>query len=404
MATEPRDSPQLEELRRVLLRPDALADRISPLIADILADQISTSRDDIARAIAPVIGEAIRRQVYQAREDIIDALYPVIGQMIAKAVTESLRELAQKIDGQLRQGFQLAFDLDYWRARLRGVSSNEYRLRDALPFEVREIFLIQRDTGLLICHRSADEEQPDRDLVSGMLTAIRDFAREAFGRDESGELGAITYETRQILIEAAGAAYLAVVIEGVEPQHFRQTMRDALVAVHEKRYDDLRLFDGGNQSLVELAGRTLSQRLQLGAKAKARQTSAFTQRLILGGLIGLIMLPFIICGGWIWRVEASFAALSAPPPTATATPSPYDGVMIGNVYLYSMPDEASARSKIVAPLGAPIEVLAQLGDWYRVRVSLNTGQAVELVGWVPSRWVSLLRPVAPERVTPVTGS
>lgn len=137
-----------------------------------------------------MIGEALRRQVYQAREDIIDALYPVIGQMIARAVTEAVRTFAQQVDNQLRRGTQVIFEPRYWQARLRGVSTREFELRDALPFTVHKIFLIQRDSGLLICH-SSTEERPDRDLVSGMLTAIRDFARDTFGRDESGELGEI---------------------------------------------------------------------------------------------------------------------------------------------------------------------------------------------------------------------
>lgn len=58
MVKAPDTNRQLEELRRVLLKPEALVDRISPVIADILAEQINQSGDEIARAIAPVIGEA----------------------------------------------------------------------------------------------------------------------------------------------------------------------------------------------------------------------------------------------------------------------------------------------------------------------------------------------------------
>ena len=84
---EDAESAGLRELRNVILKPGALVDKISPVIADVLTEQIKHSGDEIAQAIAPVIGEAIRRQVYSAREDIIDALYPVIGQTINRAVT-----------------------------------------------------------------------------------------------------------------------------------------------------------------------------------------------------------------------------------------------------------------------------------------------------------------------------
>ena len=242
---------RMEELRRVLLRPDALVDKIAPVIADALEAKIHESRDEIAQAIAPAIGEAIRRQIYQAREDIVDALYPIIGSTINKAITEAVRNLAQTIDARVRQSLRPQDIVRHWGARLRGVPEAEYRLRVALPFAVREIFLIHRESGLLIRHLTSDPHSPpDRDLVSGMLTAIRDFVRESFGRGESGELGAIEYGEQHILVEAHGAAYLAVVVDGVEPESFREEMRQALISIHERHYDSLKSFDGSDEKLA----------------------------------------------------------------------------------------------------------------------------------------------------------
>ncbi|GIV94037.1 MAG: hypothetical protein KatS3mg056_2746 [Chloroflexus sp.] len=78
-----------------------------------------------------------------------------------------------------------------------------------------------------------------------MLTAIRDFARDALG--EGDELGAISYESRQIVIASGSAAYLAAVITGVEPRGFREELRQTLVAIHEGRYDRLRNFAGDDE-------------------------------------------------------------------------------------------------------------------------------------------------------------
>lgn len=299
---------RIEELRRVLFKPDSLVDKISPVIADILSEQIKNSGDEIAQAIAPVIGEALRRQIYQAREDIIDALYPVIGQTINKAVAESIRELARTVDARVRRTVSPASTLRRWQAQFQGVSEAEYRLRESLPFAVREIFLIHRESGLLIHHLSGDaRELPDRDLVSGMLTAIRDFAREAFGRGESGELGAIEYESQHILLEAGGAAYIAAVIEGIEPPQFREEMRQALIKLHEQHYDSLKNFDGSDSELAKTAERTLSARLlqsYQSAGETAPKALSLSQKLIISSLIALIILPpFVLCGWWIWRVE-----------------------------------------------------------------------------------------------------
>ncbi|HHN93486.1 MAG TPA: SH3 domain-containing protein [Anaerolineae bacterium] len=445
---------KLEDLRRVLLKPEALVDKISPIIADVLEEQIEHSKDEIAQAISPVICEALRRQVYQAREDIIDALYPVIGQTINKAISEAVQELARTVDERMRRGFRPRDLLRRWWARLRGIPESEYRWREALPFSVREVFLIHRESGLLILHLTSDEEAaPDRDLVSGMLTAIRDFAREAFGRGESGELGAIEYEDQDILLEAAGAAYLAVVVEGVPPQGFREQMRQALAAIQEQHYASLKDYDGSDTRLVRTARRVLMNTLLEPLPAKERPPLSKFQRAILVGLFLLLLLPPVGgCGWWIWHVESRLAALSAlappPPPTATPTPTPtatntatptptptptdtatptptptatstatatptptatasptltptplpYSGVIVGNVYLRDGPD--GENTGVVAPLGAPVEVLSQYGEWYNVRVTLPGQPQVTVMGWVRSRWLTLLKPVPPELITP----
>lgn len=44
MAQDRQTRQQIEELRRVLLKPEALIDRISPLIADILSEHIGEFR------------------------------------------------------------------------------------------------------------------------------------------------------------------------------------------------------------------------------------------------------------------------------------------------------------------------------------------------------------------------
>ncbi|MBN1937011.1 MAG: SH3 domain-containing protein [Anaerolineae bacterium] len=456
---------EIQDLRDVLLKPDALVDKISPVIADILEEQIKNSGDEIAQAISPVIGEALRRQVYQAREDIIDALYPVIGQTINKAISEAIRDLARTVDARVRQGLRRQNVLQRLGARMRGVSEAEYNLRDALPFAVCEVFLIQRESGLLIYHLSSDlEEAQDRDLVSGMLTAIRDFAREAFGRGENGELGAIEYEDKHILLEAGGAAYLAIVVQGVEPAGFREQMREMLIKLHEKHYDSLKYYDGSDPTVVGTAEKQVAS-LLFALRPAERESLTFFQRLIIVVMLLIVFLPPLIgCGWWIWHVENSLNALAQMPPTptvtatptatstptwtptatatstatwtptatptdtptatptntatatatttstptqtptptptdtATPTPSPFSGVMVGSVYLRDGPDGEHLR--LFAPLGAQVEILAQYGDWLKIRAVHASEPDIEVVGWVQLRWVTLINPVPTALVTP----
>lgn len=321
---------QVEKLRAILLPPDRLVERISPVIAEILTEQIQESGDQLAQAISPIIGEAIRRQVYQAREDIVDALYPVIGAMINKALAEAMKDLARSIDQRLRRTISIQ---DRLRARLRGVSEAEQQLRLGLPFAVQEILLIHRESGLLIHHLSFDDrEAGDRDLVSGMLTAIRDFAGDAFGGEEPLELDTIDYETRRILLEAEGHLLVAVVIEGVEPAGFRERIRQAIIGFHQRHYDDLQPFEGDPAPLAQASEELFAPLAEV--EPPAREMTA-GQRRILIMLAALVLLPPLLLGGWwVWRVERTIHSVwllsRAPtatlvqeqPATATATLAP----------------------------------------------------------------------------------
>jgi len=73
-------------------------------------------------------------------------------------------------------------------------------------------------------------------------------------------------------------------------------------------------------------------------------------------------------------------------------------VIIGNVFLLDIPD--GERTGTVARLGDYVEIIAQYGEWYKVRVKSAQLTDVEATGWVQARWVTLLRPVPPERITP----
>jgi hypothetical protein len=76
-----------------------------------------------------------------------------------------------------------------YSGRTVGIPESTLLLRDALPFQVTEVFLVERQSGLLLQHLSHDPETAeDSDLVSGMLTTIRDFVQDTFGRDRVGEV------------------------------------------------------------------------------------------------------------------------------------------------------------------------------------------------------------------------
>ena len=234
----------LELLRRLVAAPERA--RIARLEAELAElDARTSDRDALIAAITPILGDVIRHKIQDSREEMIEALYPILGQLIGRAVSEAIRDLARSIDARMRTSFAPQAIVRRLRARIRGIPASALLLRDALPFQVTEVFLVERQSGLLLQHLSHDpEEDADSDLVSGMLTAIRDFAQDTFGRDRAGQLDEVQYGSQRILIEASRHAYLAAVIEGVEPAGWRSNLRDRIMRFENEYAEILGRYDG----------------------------------------------------------------------------------------------------------------------------------------------------------------
>ncbi len=242
-AGESSVEPSLGELRAILLEPERRS------VAELRAALDGLEGTPRRRVVAccrdcPHPVETLRLKIRDARDEMIEALYPIIGQTVVRAVAEAVRDLARTVDAQMRATTGP-------RRRSGGGSRPparcirpELALRDALPFSVSQVFLIHQETGLLLQHVARDTADADTDLIGAMLTAIRDFTEEAFGRGRPEDLDAIQVGDRRIVIEAAQRVYLAAVVDGVEPAGFRAFMRDCVVAIAQDHAPELRDYDG----------------------------------------------------------------------------------------------------------------------------------------------------------------
>jgi hypothetical protein len=445
----PEPDPPLQGLRDILLRDDR--ERLAALEAELDSlEQRVTDRDALVATISPILGDAIRRQIRDAREEMIEALYPIIGQLVVRAVSEAIRDLARTVDAQVRRSFDLRAVWWRIRARLGGASPAEMSLRTSLPFWVNEVFLIHRETGLLLGHVSQDPEAArDSDLVGSMLTAIRDFARDAFGKGKEGQLEEIEYGDERILLEASRNAYLAVVVSGVEPPGFRAEMREQIVEIENAHAETLRTFDG-EASAVAWAKAALQPLLR--RTEPPRLTGS--QRALMAGVASLLVICLVVAclgGRWAWvtvwgtptpvpvaieptatytptqeptstqtptatytptptttptstPLPTHTATLTPTPtasmtPTLTPTPAPVFGVMTGNVWLRQEPREDAPRLGLVAERGQQVELLAVYDGWCQIYWAPDA--QVQAVGWIPLRWVGTLDPV-PARIVTAT--
>ena len=223
---------ELAQIATEKQRPE-MAEAIGPVMSDALRVQIRENYNDTAEVISQLIGEATRLQVSNSPNEIRDALAPIMFSSISQAVSDQIRELQQQIDARLSNPENPNLVQKMWM-RLTGVDPTEVLFRRSLPFEVREIFLIQNESGLLICHYSTIDHTSDSDLIGAMLTAIRDFVGDAFqGTSTEGlELREIQYGDQQIIIKSGEAIYCAVVVHGILPEGFRAYLQKFVSQLH----------------------------------------------------------------------------------------------------------------------------------------------------------------------------
>jgi outer membrane protein OmpA-like peptidoglycan-associated protein len=289
---------ELSSVKQQIADKESLIASLDPIIADLLQRKISDSREEMAETLAPIMGDAIKHQIAEAKDDVVDALYPIIGKTIRKSVAEAMKKLVetvnQKIDRALRQNLFKKF----LQSKITGVPEGELVLKDAMPFQIEEIFLIHKDSGLLLSHFSAKGTgvKVDEELISGMLTAIRNFVSEAFTSAEEQELDEIQYGSSKILLDMGHYSYLAIVISGVEPTQFIDDVHNLSRKIHNRYYKPLRQFDGDITQFGEMPRllKTFTRKYDTKQDVKKPQKSRPYLLYILIGLLLIFLIVFAL--------------------------------------------------------------------------------------------------------------
>ncbi len=128
------------------------------------------------------------------------------------------------------------------------------------PYTIEDVFLIHKD-GTLLTHQTRRLKPMDNDILSAMLTAIKDFIRDVFKGDSKGELNELKYGKLNILIEHGQFAFLAVVVSGTSPKDMRPKMKRLLSEIHTKFFNELKVFSGIPQKFAPVKGMIFQQLL-----------------------------------------------------------------------------------------------------------------------------------------------
>jgi len=238
------DEAEVVQLRDRLEDPRSRAEDISLVLPEAIVIRSQADRE-LTDALMPTVEEAIVRSARKDPEVLVDALFPVMGPAIRKAITSTLAGMLESLNQTLVRGFSaqgLKWRLEAWRT---GKSFSEVVLLRTLVYRVEQVFLIHRKSGLLLQHVSAGAAGvQDADMISGMLTAIRDFVQDSFGATATDGLDAFQVGAFTVWVEQGPQAVLAAVIRGNPPRQLRSVFAEALETIHRRQARALDEFEG----------------------------------------------------------------------------------------------------------------------------------------------------------------
>jgi OOP family OmpA-OmpF porin len=236
---------RLRELERRLDTAGVTREELADLLPEAIVLRAARDRQ-LARALAPTVESAIGESVRRNPREIATAIFPVLGPAIRKAIAETLAGLVASINSTLEHSLSprgLKWRLEAWRT---GVPYAQIVLRHALVYRVEQVFLIHAETGLLLAHAWAPElPASDADLISGMLTAIRDFVADSFAPErDAGGLRRFSVGELTVMVEQGPQAVIAAVVRGQAPDTLLAKLQDTLERVHLEYSGPLTVFDG----------------------------------------------------------------------------------------------------------------------------------------------------------------
>ena len=311
-----RDKDEFDELRRLLLGDDLrkieqlhtqieIPENFSTQVGEILPQALTKSSergDALSEAMLPTVEEIVRLSIRKDINRFADALFPVIGPAIRKAISETFRQMMQSLNRTLEQS--LSRKSIKWRieAARTGIPFAQIAMLHSLVYQVEQVFLIHRESGLLLSHLQHDGgTNLNADLVSSMLAAINDFVGDSFEVEANRTLGSVEVGDISIWIEAGPSAILAVAIRGEAPNSLRLDLQQTLERIQSEMGEALRTFAGDTgvfEQHSEILQPCLKAQYQSGNEQKPTRLWPF------GVLLLLLLLLLLAWAGFEWRQTA----------------------------------------------------------------------------------------------------
>ena len=216
---------KVEELSKIVYQKKELSHKVDPIIEDKLEEFV----EEIPKTLGPTITEALKEEIKNSQDAVVEALFPIIGKMIKRYIAHEMKLLSENISRQTKKAFSFKTWFRRTKAKAQGVTDGDLALAEYSKPRLIQMFVVEKDSGILISDYSPlSDGTIDKEMVAGMLTAIKSFVEDAFkGGDQN--LETIEYELYTIHVQNFYSYYIAAVISGAYTMMFKEVLEDQII-------------------------------------------------------------------------------------------------------------------------------------------------------------------------------
>lgn len=214
---------KLESVEKTINDEELLLKKVN----SVIDKKINAFAEEEHSNFGPKITQALKFQIRDSQDQVIEALFPIIGKMIKKYIQQEIKKLSESINNQVQKTFSFKKWTRKFKSVFTGVSEEKIILSEISKPKVDQVFIIEKGSGILIANVSKVEEDIDKDMIAGMLTAIKSFVEDAFTKEHQS-LELIQYELYNIYIQNMSSYYVAAVISGSFNSEFKDELEDKI--------------------------------------------------------------------------------------------------------------------------------------------------------------------------------
>jgi len=213
---------EIQKVQETVYVQENLAEEISPIVKE----HIELLKKNFPKEFEIVVDDMITHKIKSSQDEIVNAIYPEVGKMIKKYVGHQIQMLKEGIENRIKSAFDSKGLWGRFKARMQWRKTSEEIIQTMAPSIVEEIFIIQKNSGLL-AGSATRNDIVDQDVVAGMLTAIKAFVEDAFNKGNE-DLETIEYGSYRIVLQNFPSWYMAVALSGTLSSKEKDELSDQI--------------------------------------------------------------------------------------------------------------------------------------------------------------------------------